>query len=161
MASSRTSSTCRIEWRPSRLRGACLVGIGVLAGASVLLSDAPPFAAGALAFALPAYSSWLAWREGRRPHATLVWRPGEAQALLLEAGAMRRLDTLNVRWRGPLATLGARDEAGKLRRLSWWPDTLPPPARRALRLAADGSSPRAGAAGAPRAAARASTTMGT
>ena len=58
-------------------------------------------------------------------------------AELTGTGGTLALSAVNVRWRGPLATLEGRDPAGKLRRLAWWPDTLPPPARRALRLATD------------------------
>ncbi|MGY0560811.1 MULTISPECIES: hypothetical protein [unclassified Luteimonas] len=42
----------------------------------------------------------------------------------------------SVTWRGPLAFLRWNDGAGRTRRLAWWPDTLPAPLRRELRLAA-------------------------
>jgi toxin CptA len=166
MASSRTSSTCRIEWRPSRWRCAALVLIGLLAGASVLLSDAPAPLAWLLAVVLPAHAGRLAWRDGQEAPATLVWRHGQSEAVLIgPKGAQTRLSSLNLRWRGPLATLGARDEAGKLRRLSWWPDTLPPPARRVLRLVAEASTRDAGIgaarAGAASGAGRAAITLST
>jgi len=45
------------------------------------------------------------------------------------------LDTPQLEWRGPLAILRWRD-GRRERRLLWWPDTLLPPARRELRLAA-------------------------
>lgn len=48
------------------------------------------------------------------------------------------IDDVKVTWRGPLAFVRWRDPSGRIRRLAWWPDTLPPAARRELRLAAPG-----------------------
>jgi toxin CptA len=42
-----------------------------------------------------------------------------------------------VQWRGTLAFLQARDATGRVHRLAWWPDTLTPADRRAMRLAVD------------------------
>jgi toxin CptA len=121
--------------------------MGVLAGLCLPMSALTPALAWPLAFLLPAYAAWCARRDWRVPAATLVWRLGAAEARLLQDGRDTALAELTVRWRGPLATLGARDEAGKLRRLSWWPDTLPPPARRTLRLLAEAAAPRPDATG--------------
>jgi toxin CptA len=134
MSSSRPSSTCRIEWRPSRLRQAALLVVAGLAVAALQWSGLPRPAALAGAFAVVAYAGTSLRRDARRPHGVLAWRGETCE--WHGPGGIERLATVNLRWRGPLATLSARDEAGKLRRLSWWPDTLPPPARRALRLAA-------------------------
>jgi toxin CptA len=138
------------------LRCAALVVVGLLAGASVFMSDLPAAFAVPAGLGVAAYAAWLARRDWRQPPATLVWRAGEEQARLVQPGCERILSSLNVRWRGPLATLGARDEAGKLRRLSWWPDTLPASARRDLRLVSDRRAPRKAASAAPRAATGAS-----
>ena len=141
MSSSRPSSTCRIEWRPSRLRQGALLLVAGLAVASLTYSAMPVRWALACGL-LVATQAWASLRrDARQPRGVLAWR-GEACAWHGPDG-VRPLTVVNVRWRGPLATLGVRDEAGKLRRLSWWPDTLPPPARRALRLAAGrGDAPR-------------------
>ena len=83
---------------------------------------------------------WGLFRVGRdlrqRP-LVLAWPGDGTPAELLGEGDPIVLDPVNVRWRATLATLEGRDGAGKLRRLAWWPDTLPRPARRALRLASD------------------------
>jgi hypothetical protein len=49
----------------------------------------------------------------------------------------RRLEFVQVQWRGPLAFLHARDVEGRTHRCAWWPDTLAAKDRRALRLAMD------------------------
>jgi toxin CptA len=82
-----------------------------------------------------------AWFDLRRPPGTLVLEAGAAGATWTEAGEEVALADLTVSWRGPLASVVGRDPAGKLRHLAFWPDTLPPPARRALRLAAGRSAP--------------------
>jgi len=62
---------------------------------------------------------------------TLVWPMGGAPVL-----DGMTLDEPHLHWRGPMAFLRWRDEAGRLHRLAWWPDTLPSAARRELRMAA-------------------------
>ncbi|HZF97715.1 MAG TPA: hypothetical protein VEY92_05645 [Pseudoxanthomonas sp.] len=47
------------------------------------------------------------------------------------------VDAMRVAWRGPLAFARWQDRNGRIRRLAWWPDTLPAGKRRELRLAAD------------------------
>jgi len=42
---------------------------------------------------------------------------------------------LRVAWRGPLARVSWRRGPGRCHALLFWPDTLPPPRRRELRLA--------------------------
>ena len=157
MRSSRPSSSCRIEWRPSPLRCAALVAMGGLAALSLWLSALPRAWALALGLGLLVDAVIRARREWRLPPAIVAWGAGDDDVRLLQGGREHRLAHLNVRWRGPLATLGAHDEAGKLRRLSWWPDTLSAPARRRLRLASDPTSRRTQAAR----AARAATSLGT
>jgi toxin CptA len=130
--------------------------MGGLAAVSVWLSALPRGWALALGLGALFAAVGRALREWRLPAAVVAWA-GEDEVRLLQGGREHRLAHLNVRWRGPLATLVARDEAGKLRRLSWWPDTLPAPARRRLRLAAEPSPRRTRAATASSTA----TTLGT
>ncbi|TCK47882.1 toxin CptA [Xanthomonas vasicola] len=47
-----------------------------------------------------------------------------------------QIEGLQVRWRGPLAVVWWTWADGRCERLHFWPDTLPPPQRRELRLAA-------------------------
>ncbi|MEJ7746113.1 MAG: hypothetical protein WKF61_05045, partial [Luteimonas sp.] len=46
------------------------------------------------------------------------------------------IDEVKLQWRGSLAFVSWRGKAGRIQRVSWWPDTLPPASRRELRLAA-------------------------
>lgn len=133
MRSSRGCANCRLEWRPSRW---VIGGVGlvtVLAPLSILASDlAHPFDAVAAASAV----SWglaSALREAhRRPRQVLV--PADpAQPLRVDDVAV---DEGVVSWRGHIAVVAWRDAVGRRRRLIWWPDTLPRPMRRELRLAA-------------------------
>ena len=137
MRSPAASSTCRLEWRPSRWRAACVALAAMLAAVGLAASALPPDAGLAGGLGCLAWSLFRVHRDLRQAPLLVAW-PGEGAPaeLLREAGPLV-LDPVNVRWRGTLATLEGRDPAGKLRRLAWWPDTLPPPARRALRLASD------------------------
>lgn len=129
---SNASASCRIEWRPSRLLACALCLLGVLGALSALASEMPgalawPVAAAALAWALS-----LARAEVVRPARVLTW-PATGAPLLDGVP----LQTVRLRWRGPLAFLHWRSEDGRTGRLAWWPDTLDPAARRELRLAAE------------------------
>jgi toxin CptA len=135
------SPTCRLEWRPSRLRAACLVIVAVLAAASLVLTALPANGAIALGALCIVASAWRAWRDLREAPGLLVLRGEPGRATWVGAAGEIELADLTVRWRGVLATVEWRDPAGKLRRLAWWPDTLPGPARRALRLAAGRPAP--------------------
>ena len=138
---SATLPTCRLEWRPSRLRAGALVLAGLLAAASLPLTELPDAGALALGVACVGWSSWRAWRDLREPPGLLVL-PGDAGPVTwVDASGAVELADLTVRWRGTLAIVEGRGPAGKLRRLAWWPDTLPAPARRALRLAAGRHAP--------------------
>ncbi|WAC63699.1 hypothetical protein OVA13_02600 [Pseudoxanthomonas sp. SL93] len=78
------------------------------------------------------YGVHLARHEGARP-ARAVWFPGDGRAPTVDG---QPVDAVQVTWRGPLAFMRWRDRAGRWQRLAWWPDTLPAPMRRELRLAA-------------------------
>ena len=138
---SATSPTCRLDWRPSRLRAACLVLVGILAAASLPMTALPERAAIALGAACLAWALGRAWWDLRRSPGTLVLEADAPGATWMGATGEIALADLTVSWRGPLASVVGRDPAGKLRHLAFWPDTLPGPARRALRLAAGRPAP--------------------
>jgi toxin CptA len=134
------SVNCRLEWRPSRLLQALLILLGVLAAVAVLASEMPRPFAWPGAFAALGHGAWRARREGRSPR-RLFWFPGDGRLPTVDGTPM--LDA-RLLWRGPLAFLRWRERAGgRWRRAAWWPDTLPAPQRRELRLAAgDGDAGR-------------------
>ncbi|MDH5824362.1 hypothetical protein QFW77_15420 [Luteimonas sp. RD2P54] len=115
---------------------AMLAAMALLAPLAVLASELPPTAAWPLALAALAHGILLLRREARRPGCVCVF--GGDGRVWLDGAAV---DRAWLRWRGPLAFLECRDGRGRVRRLAWWPDTLPPARRRELRLAAPG--PRA------------------
>ena len=135
MPSSNSSSTCRIDWRPSRWLGLALIGLGLMAALSLLLSALPrPIAlAGALLLVIEGVRS--ARRHRAMPAVSLDWLGGDEPAFLTRKTGVLRLDGIVVRLRGPLATLTGTDARGRRHRLSWWPDTLAAADRRQLRLA--------------------------
>ena len=119
----------RIHWRPSRYVTRTLLAFGPLGALSLLVSDLP-LALGWPAAALVLVLAWrAARREASRPHRAVAITPDGC--VLLDG---RPLPGARLQWRGPLAFLQWR-EGRRLRALSWWPDTLPPDARRELRLA--------------------------
>jgi toxin CptA len=135
------SSSCRIDWRPSRLLCVALAGLGVLGALGLALSALPvalkwPLAALALARGLH-----LARREWRRAPAELVFDIDGGEAVIRSLGRSERIAGAQLALRGVLATLAWRDEAGRRRALCWAADTLPVSARRALRLRFGGVEP--------------------
>ena len=118
-----------IEWRPSRWVVGTLWCFGPLGAASLLASDLP----GAIAWPAAVVAVVSAWRaagrEGARPAVIVAFPPNAPPTV-----GGQRLANARLQWRGPLAFLQWRD-GRRLRGLSWWPDTLPPAARRELRLA--------------------------
>lgn len=136
MRSSSEFSTCRLDWRPSRLLAAALIALGVLAALSLWLSALPrALALAGVAVAL-GRGFQLARREWRQPTIAVLWRAADGSAELNFAGRTQSLTGVQVDFRGPLARLSGRDEHGRIRRWQWWPDTLPPAVRRSLRVAA-------------------------
>lgn len=136
MPSSTSSSTCRIDWRPSRWLAAALVVLGVMAALSLWLSALSPAAKWAGMPLALAWSVLLAVRHRALPPLALDWLGGDEPAYLTGPTGICRLDAVTVRLRGPLATLAGIDAQGRLHRLGWWPDTLAADDRRQLRLAA-------------------------
>lgn len=130
MPSSSGSASCRIEWRPSRWLIAALLLIALGAAVAVLSTGLSPAVAWPLAASVLAAGLHGARRQSRMPHRVLVLRAGRAT---LDAADVTWED---LQWRGPLAVLRVRHGDGRVERLAWWPDTLAPPWRRELRLAA-------------------------
>lgn len=125
------SASCRLEWRPSRLLQAGLLVLGTLAAFCVVASEMPRIAAWPLALMAALYGLLLARREARRPMLAF-WFPGDGRPATVDG---QRVEHVQVTWRGPLAFVRWRAGAGRWQRHAWWPDTLPPRARRELRLA--------------------------
>lgn len=121
-----------IPWRPSRWLLALLAAMTPLAAFAVLASEMPRIAAWPLALAAFGHGLALLRREAHRPVRVFVFS-GAAVPVSLDGGPIA---DAALRWRGPLAFLRWRDARGRVRRLAWWPDTLPPARRRELRLAA-------------------------
>jgi len=131
--SSTPSSTCRFDWRPSRWPCAALCALALLAAGSVMASgfDAAwraPLALGALLLGLA-----QAWREWTRPPLALAWAH-DGLWLADPQGRVRHIRRPRLREQGPLLCLWGRDARGHHWRAAWWPDTLPRPLRRRLRL---------------------------
>lgn len=124
-----------IHWRPSRWLLACLLAMTALAPFAVLVSEMPRVAAWPLAGGALAYGLFAARRERRHPPLTLGIHGEHVEVDGVPVTGFR------VVWRGPLAFACWRDGTGRRVRRVWWPDTLPSPARRELRLAAP--APRA------------------
>lgn len=82
----------------------------------------------------------LAWREWHRPPLQLAWA-GDGLWLADPQGRVRHVPRPALREQGPLLCLSGRDTTGRHWRAAWWPDTLPRPLRRQLRLRAS-VSPR-------------------
>lgn len=132
---SKGSAGCRLEWRPSRLLRALLILLGVLAAISVLASEMPRPFAWPLAVTALGYAAWRARREGHSPRRGFRF-PGNGSAPTVDGVPMH---DAHLHWRGPLAFLRWRNRpGGRWRHAAWWPDTLPAPARRELRLAVGG-----------------------
>jgi toxin CptA len=122
-----------------------LLAILALASSALPLGAVVIASAGALL-----YGARLAHGEWRQAGLQLHWSPPGTELRVLRGS---RSETWRVgRWRlrGPLAALLAFDESGRRRRLLWWPDTLPAPARRRLRLALERRSRSPGTTTLPR-----------
>ncbi|WP_374011755.1 hypothetical protein [Pseudoxanthomonas koreensis] len=130
--SSHGSAPCRLEWRPSRWLLAALLTLSLLAPLAVLGSGLPRLLAWPLALAAAIGGGVRAWREAGRAPRQLVLGTGSGPDVL----DGQPLQACELAWRGPLAFIHALDAHGRSHRLVWWPDTLPPPRRRELRLVA-------------------------
>ena len=126
------SVPCRLEWRPSRWLCAVLWSLSLLAPFSLLMTDLPRAWAWPLALLLGAFGVFDARRQGRLQPCALVIPIGRGQPTCNGQPML----ALRIQWRGPLAFMRWRDLDGRIRRLAFWPDTLPSASRRELRLAA-------------------------
>jgi toxin CptA len=132
-SSSPASAPCRLEWRPSRWLQAALLILSLLAPLAVLGTELPRPLAWPLALAAAIYGLRSAWKEAGRAPRQLVLAATAGGGDTLDG---RPLHDCRIAWRGPLAFVQAIDRDGRRARLVWWPDTLPSPLRRELRLAA-------------------------
>lgn len=142
--SSQGSAPCRLEWRPSRWLALAQAVLGLLAALAWLATDAPT------AVAVPAAGVALAW--GLASARRVLRMPAQKLVLATCAQGMSMLGpavlaAVRVQWRGPLAFVTCTLGDGTRVRLVFWPDTLPPPARRELRLAAGRPAASPAAAG--------------
>ncbi|MGY1409112.1 hypothetical protein ACW5EG_05995 [Luteimonas sp. A611] len=125
------SGAARIDWWPSRWLTGAIMLLGASAGCALLASDLSARLAWPAAVLAWVYGAWLLWREHRRsPHA-FVFRAGAAPLVDGEPAV-----GFQLHWRGPLAFASWCDARGRRQHRAWWPDTLPAPQRRELRLAA-------------------------
>lgn len=135
MASSSASLPFRYELRSSRWETGAMSILALLAPFSVIASGLPRAVAWPVAvLALVAGVLWTR-RRARRPARLLSIDPaGDAR---LDG---RRIDALVIVWRGPLAFLHWHEDGRRRETHVCWPDTLPPPLRRELRLAGEALS---------------------
>lgn len=122
----------RIEWCQSRWTRVMLWSLALLAPFSLLMSDLPRAWAWPLAISTALFGVFDARRHGRQQPCALVIPIGRGQPTC----DGQPMQALEVAWRGSLAFLRWRDPDGHVRRLVFWPDTLPSTSRRELRLAA-------------------------
>ena len=131
-SSSSGSLPCHIEWRPSRWLCVALILLAMLAAFAITASEMPPTAAWPLALLALAYGLWLAARHHAQPVRRFVFN-GQDGPVLVDG---LPVEEASVTWRGALAFVRWNDATGRTWRMAWWPDTLPAPLRRELRLAA-------------------------
>lgn len=125
---------CRLAWRPSSGLFVCLCALALAAIVSPWWSNLPSSACSGLDAIVVVYAAWRLWREHARAPFTLTWDSAQACWQVEGTSGSHRLRHVDASLRGPLAVLTLADDAGTVRRVAWWPDTLPAPDRRALRL---------------------------
>lgn len=123
-----------VPWRPSRWLAAALVLLGAAGALALGLSALPRLAVWMAAPASLLAGLLLARREWRRPPCALAIDAGGALSLR-HGGRDEPAILLSSALRGPLVVVRLRTAEGRRVAFTWWPDTLPPAARRALRLA--------------------------
>jgi toxin CptA len=128
------SSSCRIDWRPSRLLCAAFAGLGTLAAIAISLSALPDGWRLALAGAALVRGFGLARREWNLPPCTLSFPLEGGEPVMRRCGREESMHAPRLALRGVFSALRWRDADGRARALRWAPDTLGKAARRALRL---------------------------
>lgn len=141
MSWSTASPVYRIDWRPSPALSAVLPMLGLLAVLALQLTALPGPLAWLGGMVALLGSLRLSRQHRRQPACRIVWA-GRGKPALVESQMIaatenpQRIDAISVHLRGPIAVLAGLDERGRQRRWVWYPDTLCPATRRALRLAA-------------------------
>lgn len=128
--SSPGSAPCRLEWRPSRWQVAAHVLFALLMPWVATASALPSAAQWPLGLAAGAGTAWQGWRHARRRPRAFVIPPGDRPAQV----DGEPVEGISLHDRGPLLQLSWRQH-GRRQACLFWPDTLPPPRRRELRLA--------------------------
>ncbi|MEA9557415.1 hypothetical protein VC273_16305 [Xanthomonas nasturtii] len=123
---------CRLEWRPSRGLVCALSLLAVLALCAVWRSGVPAWLAVISSIVVPVSVGRSLWLLLRSPLRQLVVPWGESPASIDGT----QVQNLQVAWRGPIAVVSWTRLDARRERLHFWPDTLPAPQRRELRLAA-------------------------
>lgn len=136
MPSSSASSTCRIDWYPSRGLAAVLIVLGLLAAAALWNSALPRTVAAMGGLLCAGTGMKLARSALRQPPVRVVWAGGREPALICRGERQFALSHVSLHLRGPMAVLSGRDEDGRRASWVWYPDTLTASDRRSLRLAA-------------------------
>lgn len=134
--SSTRSAVCRLEWGCSRWLLAALLLLSVMGPLAVLASEMPLIMAWPLAAAALIHGVMLLRRECKRPAVSLLIDAHAGLDCNRSTVDGQAVTSLQVRWRGHLATVSWHERSGNRRRLLFWPDVLPAPMRRELRLAA-------------------------
>ncbi len=130
-SASRDATRITLQWRPSRGLTFALWSLVALAPWAVLGSGLPRVLAWPLALGSALWAAREARRYARQAPMAFVL-PGGAGPPTCDGRPIREV---RVHWRGPLARLEWMDPGGGRTRCLWWPDSLPAPARRELRLA--------------------------
>lgn len=126
--SSGVSASCHLEWWPSRVAVGFWLLLALLQPLAFGFSALPAPLKWALACVLALAALRGAWREWHQPPRHLRLADG---ALWLDGLPCARWQGV---WRAGWFFLTFEHRSGR-GRLLFWPDTLPPPERRALRLA--------------------------
>lgn len=133
---SNASLPCRIEWRPSRWALVVTLIIAVLATVAIAQSAMPDPLRTVSMVAVLALAVWRAWHEAQRRPWLLHWPGLDRSASWVMQGHESAVTICAVQLRGPLAGVSLNDGSGRSAHYLWWPDTLDPASRRALRLMA-------------------------
>lgn len=126
---SKASASCQLEWRPSAWLIFALLSLGALGGASLLLSDFSRSLAWPGAVLAMGYAVMLSRREAGKLPIEIAF--DDANVLVGDEA----VHDFSVFWRGPWVFARWRDDAGRVQRVVWWPDTLNSASQRELRLA--------------------------
>ena len=111
-----------------------LASLGVLAALAICLAGLPPWLKPPLAVLAAWHGLRLARAHWRLPACSLLLADDGTPPVMQRADACAELPGAQLSLRGPLAALAWRRPDGRRDALCWCADTLPPAARRELRL---------------------------